>query len=97
MSPVHDDLFANHCDRLADIGGDWHEFESKALRKENERRDREARKAAKDSFREKDKKRVTEAHDRERSAKRIHVDQKPADHRGGTTTTTTAAAAAAKE
>lgn len=29
---------------LADIDGDWHEFESKALRKENERKDREARK-----------------------------------------------------
>ncbi|TQV93569.1 hypothetical protein V2A60_010034 [Cordyceps javanica] len=32
---------------LANIGGDWHEFESKALRKENERREREARRAAK--------------------------------------------------
>ncbi|UKZ83376.1 hypothetical protein TrVFT333_011184 [Trichoderma virens FT-333] len=74
---------------LANIGGDWHEFESKALRKENERRDREARKAAKDSSREKDKKRVTESHDRERSAKRIHVDQKPADNRGSTTTAAT--------
>lgn len=32
---------------LADIGGDWHEFESKALRKERERKEREAaRKAA---------------------------------------------------
>ncbi|KAJ2966318.1 hypothetical protein NQ176_g10207 [Zarea fungicola] len=31
---------------LANIGGDWHEFESKALRKENERREREARRAA---------------------------------------------------
>ncbi|KAK4072371.1 hypothetical protein Trihar35433_4435 [Trichoderma harzianum] len=73
---------------LANIGGDWHEFESKALRKENERRDREARKAAKDTAREKDKKRVPESHDRERSAKRIHVDQKPADNRGGTATAT---------
>jgi CTD kinase subunit alpha len=31
---------------LADIGGDWHEFESKALRKEKERQEKEARKAA---------------------------------------------------
>ncbi|KAL1903177.1 serine/threonine protein kinase, CMGC, CDC2/CDK subfamily [Sporothrix stenoceras] len=31
---------------LADIGGDWHEFESKALRRQNERNAKEARKAA---------------------------------------------------
>ncbi|KAI9846333.1 MAG: kinase subunit of RNA polymerase II carboxy-terminal domain kinase I [Sclerophora amabilis] len=30
---------------LRDLEGDWHEFESKALRKENERRDKEARRA----------------------------------------------------
>lgn len=32
--------------RLADIGGDWHEFESKAHRRQNERIEKEARKAA---------------------------------------------------
>lgn len=32
--------------RLAQLVGDWHEFESKALRKENERKDKEARKQA---------------------------------------------------
>lgn len=32
-------------DRLRDLEGDWHEFESKALRKENERKDKEAKKA----------------------------------------------------
>ncbi|KAF4120471.1 hypothetical protein GMORB2_2909 [Geosmithia morbida] len=31
---------------LTGLGGDWHEFESKALRKENERREFEARKAS---------------------------------------------------
>ncbi|KAI9787305.1 MAG: kinase subunit of RNA polymerase II carboxy-terminal domain kinase I [Peltula sp. TS41687] len=31
--------------RLRDLEGDWHEFESKALRKENERREKEIRKA----------------------------------------------------
>ncbi|KJR81135.1 uncharacterized protein SPSK_04817 [Sporothrix schenckii 1099-18] len=31
---------------LADIGGDWHEFKSKALRRQNERNAKEARKAA---------------------------------------------------
>jgi CTD kinase subunit alpha len=29
--------------RLEHLQGDWHEFESKALRKENERKDKEAR------------------------------------------------------
>ena len=32
--------------RLATLEGDWHEFESKALRKENERKDKEARRQA---------------------------------------------------
>ncbi|KAI8659565.1 Protein kinase domain-containing protein [Fusarium sp. Ph1] len=62
---------------LSNIEGDWHEFESKALRKENERRDREARKAAKDSAnreKEKDKKRTNEGND-QREAKRLQVDK----------------------
>ncbi|KAK3402988.1 hypothetical protein B0T20DRAFT_12387 [Sordaria brevicollis] len=33
---------------LKDIDGEWHEFESKALRKENERKEREARRAVKE-------------------------------------------------
>lgn len=58
--------------RLAHIDGDWHEFESKALRKENERREKEARKAAnKETPRDKDKKRAPEDdHDGAPSAKR---------------------------
>jgi CTD kinase subunit alpha len=62
--------------RLSSIDGDWHEFESKALRKENERRDREAaRKAA----REKDKKRPIDGGDQARDAKRQAVEgKKPA-------------------
>ncbi|KAK2593865.1 serine/threonine protein kinase, CMGC, CDC2/CDK sub [Conoideocrella luteorostrata] len=65
---------------LAEIDGDWHEFESKALRKENERREREARKAAnRDATRDKDKKRAPEgADDREPVAKRVHIDEKQA-------------------
>ncbi|KAF7562089.1 hypothetical protein G7046_g2048 [Stylonectria norvegica] len=59
---------------LASIDGDWHEFESKALRKENERRDREARRAAKDGSRDKEKKRTNDGSDLPRDAKRIHVD-----------------------
>ena len=69
--------------RLSTIG-DWHEFESKALRKENERRDREARKANKDGttaapVREKDKKRPIENEDAARDAKRVHVDDKASE------------------
>lgn len=63
---------------LAKIDGDWHEFESKALRKENERRDREARKAAKDGpsrDKEKEKKRANEGSDQQREAKRVQVDK----------------------
>lgn len=63
---------------LADIGGDWHEFESKALRKENERKDREARKAQqRDSG--KDKKRPNMMNDQQaRDVKRVHVAEKVA-------------------
>ncbi|KAJ4268333.1 serine/threonine protein kinase, CMGC, CDC2/CDK sub [Fusarium torreyae] len=55
---------------------DWHEFESKALRKENDRREREARKAKEGAGRdkEKDKKRVNEGND-QREAKRLQVDK----------------------
>lgn len=60
---------------LASIDGDWHEFESKALRKENERREREARRAARDASREKEKKRGPEGgQPGQREAKRVHVD-----------------------
>ncbi|KAM4056242.1 kinase [Hirsutella rhossiliensis] len=59
---------------LASIDGEWHEFESKALRKENERREREARRAAKDASREKDKKRGAEGQNRDRETKRVHMD-----------------------
>ncbi|KAK1599543.1 kinase-like domain-containing protein [Colletotrichum navitas] len=64
---------------LADLDGDWHEFESKALRRENERKEKEARRAAasaKDS-RSRDRKREPEAHDDRGDAKRIHVEGKP--------------------
>lgn len=65
--------------RLAKLDGDWHEFESKALRKENERKDKEARRQAqKDAAlkADKDKKRPpdSDAHDA-REAKRVHTDK----------------------
>ncbi|EFY87997.1 putative cell division cycle related protein kinase 7 [Metarhizium acridum CQMa 102] len=65
---------------LAEIEGDWHEFESKALRKENERREREARKGvAKEPVREKEKKRATQdGSDGEREVKRAHIESKEA-------------------
>ncbi|KAK0378669.1 hypothetical protein CLIM01_03962 [Colletotrichum limetticola] len=74
---------------LADLDGDWHEFESKALRRENERKEKEARRAAasaKDSGtnsnssnnnKPRDRKREPEAHDDRGDAKRVHVETKP--------------------
>lgn len=63
---------------LAEIDGDWHEFESKALRKENERREREARKAAtKETPRDQEKKRAPEdGNDGELETKRVYVDER---------------------
>lgn len=43
----------NH--RLKDLEGDWHEFESKALRKENERKNQEARRAVRMEEHQKEK------------------------------------------
>jgi CTD kinase subunit alpha len=54
--------------RLENIQGDWHEFESKALRKE---RDREARRA--EYQRDKEKRKILAAQD-ERETKRIKPD-----------------------
>ncbi|KAI9863583.1 MAG: kinase subunit of RNA polymerase II carboxy-terminal domain kinase I [Trichoglossum hirsutum] len=42
---------------LRDLEGDWHEFESKALRKENERRDKEAKKETQRKEQQKEKER----------------------------------------
>lgn len=68
--------------RLQQIDGDWHEFESKALRRENERKEREARKAAEkagsgSSSRDaKDpRKRLPEGSDANRENKRQHVER----------------------
>ncbi len=69
--------------RLSKLDGEWHEFESKALRKENERKDKEARrhaqkeaalKADKDTT-SKDKKRPSEqvGEVRERDPKRVNT------------------------
>jgi CTD kinase subunit alpha len=62
--------------RLSKIDGEWHEFESKALRKENERKDKEARRQAqKDAAvkAEKEKKRGPEGEAAEREAKRVQM------------------------
>lgn len=45
---------------LAEVGGDWHEYESKAHRKENERREKERRKEEHVKEREREKKRLKE-------------------------------------
>ena len=67
------------CRRLANIQGDWHEFESKALRRAKEKQEREARQAAKDVSRqgEKDKKRPIEAQQDARETKRPHIEGQP--------------------
>lgn len=61
--------------RLGALEGDWHEFESKALRKENEKRDKEARRASqKEAYREKERKRASEnGEDGGREAKRVQT------------------------
>ncbi|KAK4692961.1 CTD kinase subunit alpha, partial [Lecanoromycetidae sp. Uapishka_2] len=58
---------------LKDLEGDWHEFESKALRKENERKNQEARRASRleEHEREKAKRRASGSATAERDAKRI--------------------------
>ncbi len=58
--------------RLQALEGDWHEFESKALRKENERKDKEARRALQKeaAAKEKEKKRAPEGESADREAKR---------------------------
>ena len=60
--------------RLKDLTGDWHEFESKALRRENDRREKEARRQQKQDELEKDraKRRASSATDAaaERESKR---------------------------
>ncbi|KAI1867952.1 hypothetical protein JX265_004006 [Neoarthrinium moseri] len=73
---------------LANIQGDWHEFESKALRREKERQEREARRAAnskaKDAekpgkeveVRDKERKRPGSSHDG-RDTKRPHIEGRP--------------------
>ncbi|KAI9675852.1 MAG: kinase subunit of RNA polymerase II carboxy-terminal domain kinase I [Trizodia sp. TS-e1964] len=57
---------------LRDLSGDWHEYESKALRKEKERK--EARKAStKEKEKEKEKRRASVAMSAERDAKRQQI------------------------
>lgn len=59
------------------MDGDWHEFESKALRKENERKDKEARRQAQKEAAQKaetDKKRPPDSDAGDHKAKRIHTD-----------------------
>ena len=49
------------CVRLKNLEGDWHEFESKALRRENERKIQEARRATR-----------LEEHEREKAKRRMN-------------------------
>ncbi|KAL1601900.1 serine/threonine protein kinase, CMGC, CDC2/CDK subfamily [Nothophoma quercina] len=56
---------------LSELEGDWHEFESKALRKEKERADKEARRVAREEGKKEEGKRRADATDSEREAKRV--------------------------
>ena len=71
IAPDWDDITNSHC-RLKDLEGDWHEFESKALRKENERKNQEARRAVRmeEHEREKAKRRASGSATTEREPKR---------------------------
>lgn len=62
---------ANTPRRLKDLEGDWHEFESKALRKENERKNQEARRAVRQEEKEKEKRRASGPGASERDSKRL--------------------------
>jgi CTD kinase subunit alpha len=68
---------AKRADALKELEGDWHEFESKALRKEKEKQDKEARRAARDDVsrqeneREKRRAEGVPAGEPEREAKRV--------------------------
>ena len=56
---------------LKELEGDWHEFESKALRKEKEKQDKEARRAAREETKKDEgKRRADAATGEERDAKR---------------------------
>lgn len=72
--------------RLQTLEGDWHEFESKALRKENEKRDKEARRASQKeaaaAHREKERKRASEGDAGEREAKRVQTMAPLAEEKG---------------
>jgi CTD kinase subunit alpha len=61
---------------LKELEGDWHEFESKALRKEKEKQDKEARRVAREEVHKKDgeKRRAESTTEPEREAKRVRSD-----------------------
>jgi CTD kinase subunit alpha len=61
---------AKRADALKELEGDWHEFESKALRKEKEKQDKEARRAAREDKKDDGKRRAEAAAGEEREAKR---------------------------
>lgn len=67
---------AKRAEALKELEGDWHEFESKALRKEKERQDKEARRAAREETKKDETKRRAEnTTGEEREAKRAKGDE----------------------
>lgn len=74
LNPSSPSLSAYKPFRLKDLQGDWHEFESKALRKENERKNQEARRAARNESHEKEKaKRRASASGTDRDTKKVRL------------------------
>lgn len=81
LRQAHDRPPANtRIHRLKHLEGDWHEFELKVLRKENEDRDKEARRAVRqeEHQREKEKRKASVAAPMERETKR----QRPSSSQG---------------
>ncbi|KAL5115597.1 serine/threonine protein kinase, CMGC, CDC2/CDK subfamily [Pleosporales sp. CAS-2024a] len=63
---------SKRADALKELEGDWHEFESKALRKEKEKQDKEARRAAREETKKDEGKRRAETvMGEEREPKRV--------------------------
>ncbi|CAO2647154.1 Nn.00g080760.m01.CDS01 [Neocucurbitaria sp. VM-36] len=69
---AHEAPAPKRAEALKELEGDWHEFESKALRKEKEKQDKETRRAAREETAKKDegKRRAEAAVGEEREAKR---------------------------
>ena len=84
-APLTIKLPCTECVRLKDLEGDWHEFESKALRRENERRDKEARRVQRQEEHDKEKAKRRASNQGEeglRDPKRLRPSESDAEKQG---------------